>query len=107
MDGHLERVGASQRESDKAKRAATVCWAGSAVLSVLAQELQRARNVAAPPFYLLIQRRAQYFRFLDRRSRLATVEVGGERDEARLREPVADLAKRLRQSPPGKQRDDS
>src|SRR5438874_2715022 len=39
-------------------------------------------------------------RLLDRRGRLAAVEVGGERHEASLREPVADLPKRLRQSPP-------
>ena len=70
---------------------------------MLAQELHCRRDVAAPPLLLLIQRRAQRFRFLDRRGRLAVVEVGGERHEARLREPVADLPKRLRQSPPGMQ----
>src|SRR5256884_8533384 len=69
--------------------------------SLLAQDLHRSRDVAAPPLHIPIQRRAQRLRFLDRRSRLAAVEVGGERHKARFRESIADLPKRLRQSPPG------
>src|SRR5216684_3772976 len=57
-DGHVERVGASQREADEGELAATVRQMGR---SVLAQDLHR------------------------------------------FREPVADLPKRLRQSPPGMQ----
>src|SRR5438270_7299026 len=71
--------------------------------SVLAQNLHRSRDVAAPPLHIPIQRRAQRLRFLDCRGRLAAVEVGGERHEARFREPVTDLPKWLRQSPPGMQ----
>src|SRR2546421_6947028 len=71
--------------------------------SLLAQDLHRSRDVAAPPLHISIQRGAQPLRFLDRRGRLAAVEVGGERHEARFREPVADVPKRLRQSPPGMQ----
>src|SRR5205823_1956748 len=68
--------------------------------SVLAQDLHRSRDVAAPALNIPIQHLAQSFGFLDRRGHLAAVEVGGERHEARLREPVADSPKRLRQSPP-------
>src|SRR5216684_1810132 len=96
-NGHVERVGASQREADEGELAATVRQMGR---SVLAQNLHRSRDVAAPPLHIAIQRRAQRLRFLDRRGRLAAIEVGGERHEARFREPVADLPKRLRQSPP-------
>src|SRR5437667_8622174 len=67
---------------------------------VLAQELHCPHDVAAHPLQIAIQRLAQRLRFLDRRGRLAAVEVGGERHKARLREPVANLPKRLRQSPP-------
>src|SRR2546421_5938046 len=99
-DGHVERVGASQREAGEGELAATVRQMGR---SVLAQDPHRLRDVAAHPLHITIQRLAQRLRFLDRRGRLATVEVGGERHEARFREPVADLPKRLCQSPPGMQ----
>src|SRR5438270_1285181 len=97
IDGHVERVVASQREADESEFAATVRLM---CRSVLAQELHCPRDVAAPPLHIPIQRRAQRLRFLDRRGRLAVVEVGGERHEARFREPVADAPKWLRQSPP-------
>src|SRR5712692_3020520 len=96
-DGQVERVGASQREADEGELAATVRQMGRIVL---AQDLHRSRDVAAHPLHIPIQRRAQRLRFLDRGGRLAVVEVGGQRHKARLREPVADLPKRLRQSPP-------
>src|SRR5947208_1202019 len=99
-DGHVERVGASQREADEGELAATVRQLGRIVL---AQDLHRPRDVAAPPLHIPIQRLTQRLRFLDRRGRLAAVEVWGERHEARFREPVADLPKRLCQSPPGMQ----
>src|SRR2546428_13733148 len=71
--------------------------------SVLTQELHRCCDVAAHSLHILIQGLDQRFRFLDRRGRLAMVEVWGQRHEARLRESVADLPERLRQSPPGMQ----
>src|SRR5207247_9405201 len=43
---------------------------------------------------------SQRLSFLDVGGRLAAVEVGGERHEARFRESIANLPKRLRQSPP-------
>src|SRR5216683_3285668 len=96
-DGQVERVGASQREADEGELAAIVRQMGR---SVLAQDLHRSRDVGAHPLHILVQRLDQHLRFLDRRGRLAMVEVGGERHETRLREPVADVPKRLRQSPP-------
>src|SRR5258708_4586311 len=99
-DGHVQRVGASQREADEGELAAT---ARQMYRSVLAQDLHCPRDVAAPPLHILIQRLPQRLRFLDGGGRLAVVEVGGERHEARFREPVADVPKRLRQSPPGMQ----
>src|SRR5260370_23281218 len=99
-DGHVERVGASQREADEGELAATVREMGR---SVWAQDLHRSRDVAAPPLHIAIQRRAERLGCLDRCGRLAAVEVWGERHEAQFREPVADLPKRLRQSPPGMQ----
>src|SRR5713226_2612723 len=100
VDGHVERIGASQREADEGELAATVRQLGRIVL---AQDLHRSRDVAAPPLHIAIQRRAQRLRFLDLCSRLAVVEVWGECHEAGFREPVADVPKRLRQSPPGMQ----
>ena len=82
-----------KQEREKAERPAPIRRDGRAVL---AQEPQRARDVAAPLLWLLIQRGAQRFSFLDRVSRLAAIEVRSERDEAGLREPVAGLAERLR-----------
>ena len=67
---------------------------------MLAQELQRAHNVAAPALHIPIQFRAQRFGLLDRRGRLATGEVRGKRHKPHLCEPVAGLLKRLRQPPP-------
>src|SRR2546423_810564 len=99
-DGHVERVGASQREADEGELAATVRQLGRIVL---APDLHRPRDVAAPPLHIPIHRLPHRWRSLDRRGRLAAVEVWGERHEARFREPVADLPKRLCQSPPGMQ----
>ncbi len=96
-DGCIKRVGAAQRETDHTDRAAAIRRGGSAVF---AQVSQRAANVAAHPLLLLVQRSGQRLRLLDRRGRFAMVEVGGECNVPRRREPVACLAKRLRQSPP-------
>src|SRR5260221_2472062 len=100
VDGHVECVGASQREADEGELAATVRQMGR---SVLAQDLHRSRDVAAPPLHIAIQRRAQRLRFLDRCGRLAAVEVWGERHEARFRETVADLFEDVGEAPPGMQ----
>src|SRR5215470_8085456 len=100
IDRRVQRVGPSQREADEGELAVTprlVCCIP------LAQELYRPRDVTAHPLLLLIQRRGQRFRFLDRRGCLALIEVGSERHETRLRESVTDLSKWLRQPPPGMQ----
>src|SRR5712692_3889185 len=95
-DGHVERVGTTQREADDGEFTATV---RKMCRLVLAQDLHRSRDVAAHPLLMLIQRLDQLFRFLDGGGRLTVVEVGGKRYEARLCELVADLLEWLRQSP--------
>src|SRR5262249_6992423 len=91
-------------ERQKTERATPVRWDACAVL---AQESHRARDVATPLLHLLVQRRAQDFRFLDLRGCLAAIQVRSERDEASLREPVAGLAKWLCQPPPLVQHNDA
>src|SRR5579875_4114198 len=49
---------------------------------------------------LIVQSLRQRFRLLNRGRRFAVIEIGRKRHETRLGEPVACLAKRLRQPPP-------